>query len=304
MTKRGLSWVVLFAATGGVVFLLLQLLPARGVVPGANPWRPPAGQRPLVIAHGGGQGLEPPNTLAAFTRSAALGCDVLEMDLRLTRDNALVTLHDATIDRTSDGTGRAIDFTLAELKARNFGFKFKDPSGARPYRTQPAPLATLEELFTRFPAMRMVVELKDEGAAGVRAAANLARLIERFQRAGNVIVASFHDDTLEEFRRQSGDKVFTAAAMARTRQFVVLHKCGLDWLAPTGDQALQIPVAASGFQLDTPRLIRAAHRRNLAVHYWTINDAAEMKRLILLGADGIMTDRPDRMLAVLAEMGR
>jgi glycerophosphoryl diester phosphodiesterase len=85
---------------------------------------------------------------------------------------------------------------------------------------------------------------------------------------------------------------------------VICNKALLDWFAPTADQALQIPVAASGFQLDTPRLIRAAHRRNVAVHYWTINDATEMKRLIELGADGIMTDRPDRLLEVLAAARR
>jgi glycerophosphoryl diester phosphodiesterase len=302
--KRVLKWVAATLVVLAVAFGLLQVIPARGVVPGQNPWRPKAGQRPLVIAHGGGQGLEPPNTLAAFAHSVKLGCDVLEIDIHLTKDGALVTLHDDTLDRTSDGTGHAIDFTLAELKERNFGFKFKDPSGARPYRDQPVRLATLEELFTRFPTMPMVIELKDRETNGARAAAELARLIEKYQRTASVIVASFDDATLAEFRRASGDRVFTATAMQTARQFVICNKAWLDWFAPTGHQALQIPVAAAGFQLDTPSLIRAAHRRNMAVHYWTINDADEMKRLILLGADGIMTDRPDRMLKVLAEMGR
>lgn len=301
--KRAIKWAASAVGLLALGLVLLQFLPARGVVAGPNPWRPKAGQRPLVIAHGGGQGLQPPNTIPAFENSVALGCDALEMDLHVTKDGVLVTLHDETIDRTSDGTGRLNDFTLAELKEKNFGFKFKDPAGNRPYRNQPVRLATLEELFTRFPAMPMIVELKDRGANGVQAAAELVRLIGKHRRT-NVIVAAFDDVTLDEFRRQSAGRVPTASPMERTRMFVICNQGWLDWFAPGGDHALQIPVAASGFRLDTPRLMRAAHRRNLAVHYWTINDAAEMKRLIELGADGIMTDRPDRMLAVLKEMGR
>jgi glycerophosphoryl diester phosphodiesterase len=302
--KRAMKWTGIGLGLVLVILLSSQILPPRDVVPGQNPWRPKPGHRPLIIAHGGGQGLQPPNTLEAFAHSVKLGCDALEMDLRLTKDGALVTLHDETIDRTSDGTGRAIDFTLAELKGKNFGYKFKDPAGTRPYRERPARLAALEELFVRFPTTPMIVELKDRGANGVNAAAALTRLIEQHRREASVIVAAFDDATLDEFRRSSRGRVFTAAPMERTRRFVICNKTLLDWFAPTADQALQIPVAASGFQLDTPRLIRAAHRRNVAVHYWTINDATEMKRLIELGADGIMTDRPDRLLEVLAAARR
>src|SRR5262245_23058198 len=91
-----------------LLFAIVQILPTRGKVPGQNPWRPAVGQRPLIIAHGGGQGLHPANTLPAFEHSATSGCDVLEMDVRLTKDGALVTHHDETIDRTSDGIGRVI----------------------------------------------------------------------------------------------------------------------------------------------------------------------------------------------------
>jgi len=300
--KRAYKFGGAVLAILALLFALLQFLPARGKVPGQSAWRPNPGHRPLVIAHGGGQGLHPPNTLEAFDHAVALGCDALETDLRLTKDDTLVTLHDETIDRTSDGSGRAIDFTLAELKARNFGFKFKDPAGAQPYRDTPAHIATLQELFQKYPNTPMVVELKDRGTNGARAAANLNALIARYQRTADVIVASFDDATLNEFRRLSGGKVFTAAAVRNTTAFVVLSRLLLDWFAPTGNQALQIPTTKRGYQLDFPALIRAAHRRNMAVHYWTINDPVEMKRLISLGADGIMTDRPDLLLKVAGEV--
>ena len=298
--KIGLGALALVA----LIFLVAQILPARGKVPGQNPWRPRPGQRPLVIAHGGGQGLHPPNTLEAFEHAAALGCDALEMDLRLTRDDVLVTLHDESIDRTSDGRGRAIDFTVAELKATNFGYKFKDPGGAQPYRNTAARIATLEELFQKYPTTPMIVELKDRGTNGAKAAARLSALITRYQRAADVIVASFDDATLNEFRRLSGGNVFTAAAVNTIKWFVLLSRLHLDWFAPTGNQALQIPTTKYGYRLDFPALIRAAHRRNMAVHYWTINDPGEMKRLINLGVDGIMTDRPDLMLKVAGQIRR
>lgn len=305
-TSRTRVWLRRTLAVVGAIAILyglLQYLPPRGAIVGPNPWRSPDGRRPLVIAHGGGERLHPDNTLAAFEHSSTTGCDVLEMDLRLSKDGALVTLHDAKVDRTSDGQGLAIDLTVAELKALNFGFKFKDPSGHQPYRTQPARLATLEEMFTRFPQWPMILELKDRERNGAAAAAELHRLIQRHGMSSRVIVASFDDATLAEFRRVSSGAVATAPAMEATRQWVLLGKVGLSWFAPAGDHALQIPVAKAGHRLDTPELIREAHRRNMAVHYWTINDPAEMKRLIALGADGLMTDRPDILRTVLAELG-
>lgn len=300
---RWIKRACLFLFGVGLFWVVLQWLPPRAVVAGTNAWRCVPGGRPLIIAHGGGQGLHPPNTLAAFRASGRLGCDVLETDLRLTRDGVLVTLHDETIDRTSDGSGRAIDFTLAELKEKNFGAKFKDPTGAQPYLDQPARLATLEELLQEFPGMRLVLELKDRGADGLKAAKALSDLLRKYERTGSVIVASFDDATLLSFQGFSSGAVATATPMDATQRFLILTRLGLDWFASAGFTALQIPVAKRGYRLDFPALVGAAHRRNMAVHYWTINEVGEMRRLIALGADGIMTDRPDLLLGVLREMG-
>jgi glycerophosphoryl diester phosphodiesterase len=300
--RRRWNWRLPVAGIIGF-WVICQVLPPRGVVEGQNPWRRSSGGRPLMIAHGGGQGLNPPNTLEAFEASVRLGCDVLETDLRLTRDGVLVTLHDETIDRTSDGTGRALDFSLAELKQRNFGAKFKDPTGAQPFNEHPARLATLEELFQAFSRVPMVLEIKDRGPSGIKAAETLVRLIRDYQREQSVIVASFDDATLAAFRERSGGTVFTATPMGVTQSHVILARLGLSWFAPVGQQAMQIPVSKLGYRLDFPALIRGAHRRNMAVHYWTINLPDEMKRLIELGADGIMTDRPDLLKSVLHELG-
>ena len=284
-------------------WFLAQLWPVKMSMPGQNPWRPAGKARPLIIAHGGGQGLHPANTLPAFEHSAATGCDAIEFDLRLTRDGVLVTHHDASIDRLSDGTGRVIDQTLQELKARNFGARFSDPAGQKTYQTTPARLATLEELFQRFTNLPMVMELKDKGTDGARAATALAELIRRFRMEPRVMVASFDDPTLEAFRRASAHSVLTSAAVGETRNLVILSRLGLDRLASPASQGLQIPVAKYGYALDFPRLIHSAHQRNMAIHYWTINDPEEMQRLIRLGADGLITDRPDVMRETLKKMG-
>ena len=301
-SSRSRQWLLALvglALTWGV----LQVLPPRGVADGVNSWKRGSDGRPLVIAHGGGQGLNPPNTLPAFEGSVRLGCDILETDLRLTRDGALVTLHDEDIDRTSDGSGRVVDFTLAELKQRNFGAKFRNPAGEQPFLKDPARLATLDELFQAFPRIPLILELKDRGTHGEQAAEALATLIRRYQREQTVIVASFDDVTLDIFCRRSEGRVAVATPMGATQSYVILTRLGLSWFAPTGYQALQIPVRKRGYQLDFPALIGAAHRRNMAVHYWTINEPEEMRRLIDLGADGIMTDRPDLLKTLLREMG-
>jgi glycerophosphoryl diester phosphodiesterase len=285
----------------------VQFIPPLGAVQGHNPFRAREPGRPLVIAHGGGLGLHPENTLEAFTASAAFGCDMLEMDVRLSKDGVLVPHHDATVDRTSNGKGAVIDQNLAELKALNFGYRFRDASRVHVYRERPARLATVEELFERFGSIPMNIELKDRGEAGRRASAALAALIAKHRMTDRVLVASFDDATLDEFRKATGHGVATSSAKGQTRQFVLLNLLRLDRLWSGGAVAAQVPSdprEAAGFKLAQTGFIHAAHARNMAVHYWTVNDPDEMRRLIAMGADGLITDYPDRLKAILAERSR
>ncbi len=295
-------WAVVGIAALAVAWFTVQVVPPRGAVPGLNPFRARANGRPLVIAHAGGLGLNPENTLEAFAASAALGCDMLEMDLRLTKDGVLVTHHDATVARTSNGSGAVIDLTLAELKALNFGYRFRDSSGTQAYRERPAHLATLEELFQQYRNLPMVIELKDRGEVGLRAGAALAALIARYERTNGVLIASFDDATLNAFREVTRGGVATSSAKAQTRAFVLLSLLRLDRLWRGGAEAAQVPAnprEASGFKLARPGFIRAAHARNMAVHYWTVNETDEMRRLIQIGADGLITDYPERLTAIV-----
>lgn len=298
--KWSRAWVpllVLVLAWAGA-----QILPPRGRVHGPNAFRTATPGVPLVIAHAGGLGLNPENTLEAFAASVALGCDLLEMDVRLTRDGILVTHHDALVNRTSDGTGAVAEHTLAELKALNFGCHFRGQAGNYPYRATPAHIATVEELFQQYGRVPMVIELKDRGDSGARAAANLASLIARHQMTDRVLVASFDDATLDAFRRCASPGQATSTAKGETRELVLLSLARLDRLWRGRGQALQVPAdprESSGFTLASARFVRMAHGRNMAVHYWTVNDPEEMRRLIALGGDGLITDFPDRLQEVV-----
>jgi glycerophosphoryl diester phosphodiesterase len=303
--------VLRFAGAGIAVlaaaWIMARLAPPRGAVPGQNPFRARSIGRPLIIAHAGGKGLHPENTLEAFAASVALGCDMLEMDIRLTKDGVLVTHHDPTVTRTSNGSGTVINHSLAQLKALNFGYHFRDQSGAAAYYDQPARIASLEELFQRYPNVPMTIELKDRGEAGRLAGAALATLIAKHQRTNSVLIASFDDATLDSFREIAGPTVATSSARGQTIKFVFLSLLRLAHLWSGRVEAMQVPSdprEANGFNLTRLGFIQAAHARNVAVHYWTVNQTNEMRRLIDIGADGLITDYPDRLKAMLPESER
>ena len=249
-----------------------------------------------VIAHRGGAGLRPENTLAAFEHALGLGADVIEMDVRATAEGQLVVIHDATVERTTDGRGAVSAFTLAEIKRLDAGHRFT-PDGGRsfPWRGRGLTVPTLAEVLAQFPRARLVIEPKPE-APGV--AASLCAALREGGAAGRVIVGSFRDSSLDEFRRACPE-VATAASTSEGLRFLAMQKAGVaDALSP-GVQALQVPVYFGGVRVLTRDFVEAARRRNLKVHAWTINDPEEMRRLVEAGVDGIMTDYPDRLLELL-----
>jgi glycerophosphoryl diester phosphodiesterase len=293
-------------------FLLLAAIFGLGLMPGCvpqqnilsdNPFRIPPGSRPWVIAHGGGKDLFPENTLAAFRGADSIGVDMLEMDVNLTKDSVLVCLHDLTIDATSEGSGAALDYSFAELQQFNFGHDFRDLAGNYPYRAKPVRIPGLEEVMAAFPDAYLNIEIKNSGEDGKRAARQLKKLIEQQGAEGRVLAASFHDEVMRYFLEIAETSWAVSTSEEETKDFVFSGLSGMEFLYSPRGLAVQIPVESSGINLSAERLIRSAQRRNMAVHYWTINDKAEMRRLIEAGADGLITDRPDLMRELLAEMG-
>lgn len=249
-----------------------------------------------VIAHQGGERLWPSETLFSFKGAAQLGVDVLEMDLHITQDDVLVLIHDETVERTTDGSGSVEEMTLDELKALDAGYYWTADGGATfPYRGQGLTIPTLDEIFEAFPGYRMVIEIKKTERS---LAAPFCALIRQYQMQERVLVASFHDQRMAEFRAECPE-IATSAARQETTTFVLLSKLWLGGLFPPQFHSLQVPEKSSGITVMTPGFVRAAHARNLKVEPWTIDDPQQMKLYIEWGVDGIITDRPDLLLEVL-----
>jgi glycerophosphoryl diester phosphodiesterase len=250
---------------------------------------------PLVIAHRGGMYLWPENTVHAFEQAVALGADMLELDLRTTADHVIVVLHDPTVDRTTDGTGAVRELTVERLKALDAAYRWSPLEGQGfPYRGQGLTVPTLEEVFEAVPGARFNLEIKQTEPTLVP---RLCEMIRRFRAQNRVLVASFQDDAVREFRRACPE-VATSATPNEARAFVALKLLpGTPYVPPA--KALQVPERLGSLPVLTRSLVRSAHTANLQVHAFTINDADDMQRLITLGVDGIVTDRPDLMLKLL-----
>ncbi|MEX2500767.1 MAG: glycerophosphodiester phosphodiesterase [Trueperaceae bacterium] len=251
---------------------------------------------PHVIAHQGGDHLWPGNTRLAMDGAAELGADVLEMDVHLTSDEELVTIHDATVDRTTDATGAVAEATAEDLAALDAGHAWTPDDGATfPYRGSTGGVPRLVEVLRDHLDAPLVVELKDAGERGERAAGVLCDLLHDQDRAGHAVVASFHPSTMRTFRGACPE-VATSATPDEVRTFVLLSRARVAGpLRPTY-AVLQVPVRQGGIEVITPSLIRAANAKGVQVQAWTINDTEDMDRLSDLGVHGLITDRPDRAL--------
>jgi glycerophosphoryl diester phosphodiesterase len=252
--------------------------------------------KPLVIAHRGGQGLWPPNTLYAFKRAAKMGVDILELDIHTSADGVLVVRHDPTVDATTNGSGAIASFSLSEVKALDAGYRWSADGGRTfPYRDQGISIPTLAEVFSAFPDIGINIDIKTQDPAVV---APFVDLLRRFERTNNVMVGSFHDDQLLRFRRLCPEAA-TAAGVGETRLLFVLNLLRLGRLYRPTANAFQIPEYSGQLHIVTPGFVRSAHAKDVEVHIWTVNETADMRRLLDWGVDGIITDFPNRLFKLI-----
>ncbi len=253
----------------------------------------------LIIAHQGGDGVWPGDTLFAFEKAVEIGADVLEMDAHITRDGVIVLMHDAKVDRTTDGSGPIEEMTLAELKKLDAGYDWSSDGGQTfPYRGQGITVPTLEEVFQKFPAMRYTIEIKKTANPIHKP---FCELIRKYNMQDKVLVASFNDEAMAAFRSECPE-VATSAARTEVTYFVLLGKVFLSGLLSPQYHALQVPWEPSesmGIPVMTERFVREAHAKNIAVEPWTVDDPELMKLYIQWGVDGIITDRPDLLAGIL-----
>ncbi|MDF0725870.1 glycerophosphodiester phosphodiesterase [Cytobacillus sp. S13-E01] len=302
-TKPKRKWMIIIGIVVIVIsaFILLNYLPVE-----KRPYRSfYTKDRPLVIAHQGGEDLAPSNTLASFTLANNLGVDALEFDIHITKDGQLVTIHDPTVDRTTNGSGKVENFTLEELQKLDAGYYFKDLEGELSYRGKGLYIPTVEEVFQTFPDQRMVIEIKDTNSPErtEEISEKLWRLIVKYNLEEKVNISSFDQEIIESFQSYAKGRSPVAGGKQEVLKFVLAHKLFVRNLYNPSVDVFQIPTSESIFNLADKKLIEGAHRRGMEIHYWTIDDKETMRMLIEAGADGIITNRPDIMIELLEEMG-
>jgi glycerophosphoryl diester phosphodiesterase len=292
--KNKRYWLILLLAL--LTLFTIVTLAKRPVL--THPFFANFDRYPLVIAHADdtGQGLWPGSSMLYLEGASELGVDMLELDVHMSQDGHIVVMHDDTVDRTTNGSGKISELTLKEIKSLEVGGNWTQDDGVTyPYRGQGLRVPTLAEVFYLFPDVPMNIEIKQAEPSMVRP---LCDMIRRFNMSEKVLVPSFSDEAVAEFRAICPD-VATAGSSSEVRNFVLLNFAFLSNLLSPAYQAFQVPEKSAGIPVVIPRFVKSAHDRNLQVHVWTVNDPADMQRFIDMDVDGIMTDRPDLLLELL-----
>lgn len=233
---------------------------------------------PIAVAHRGGAGVHPENTLEAFAHAVSLGYRYLETDAHLTRDGHVIAFHDERLDRVTDKQGRVEALTLGEIREARIGGRGQ--------------IVVLEELLTAFPEQRINIDPKSDAVVGA-----LAQLLERIGAIERVCIGSFSDARIARMRQLLGPALCTSGGPRAVARLRIASIGGRTKVPSMG--CVQVPTRARGITLVDARFVRAAHLRSLPVHVWTIDDPVEMHRLLDLGVDGIMTDQPEVLRTVL-----
>lgn len=274
--------------------------------------------RPIVLAHAGGDDIHPHDTPFGFDRSAALGVDALDMDVQLSADGVLVVQHDDTVDRTTNGSGPVASMTYAQLHALDAAYWFtrgctcRDrPDADYVYRgvrtgerTAPQGSSPDDFAITRFedvarshPDRVLNIEIKGKAPEALPAAQELARIVGALHLDDRVVVTSFDDTVAEAFAREEPDAAITPGLTATTA-YVLNHT-----LPPAGRRILQVPPSYEGLDVVTPELVARAHNDGLVLWVWP--DSAEWetadgyRKLFDLGVDGVNAADPATALKVL-----
>ena len=288
--------------------------------------------RPLVIAHAGGDQDYPHSTIYAYAQSAAAGADILELDVQLTADGVLIVQHDDTVDRTTEVSGPVAELTLAEIQALDnahwfvaglWGDQTRPASeysfrGVRTGAVEPPPgfeaddfrVATFREVAERFPHHVLDVEIKlqrgadgeEDPLTGIAAAEVLAAEIAELDREESVIVASFNDEVLEAFSRLAPAVATTPGEAALLGWFLAGES-----LDPR-HAVVQVPFTYAGIEVVTPDTVDRVHSEGLEVWVWLSGTNAVETRefysgLLALGVDGVIAGRPAEAWAAMADLG-
>lgn len=339
--KRKFNWKLfcIIIAAIIVIYLVIALLPRPQSVEN-NPFIIEKNTKPLLIAHGGGHGEFPDNTLEACYNAYSVDKNVmLEMDVSITKDNVVIMSHDTTLNRRTNVNGAIADWNYSDLvsqrvdfgylnedengklidekiKYRNFALEYVTPRDVPDYpnglpnRDPDIFMVTrLTDVLEAFPDNTVNVEIKQSGEIGFKALNAVIEIIESFDAFDRVVLASFHKDIYNELKSIAQTKhpeLLFSPQDSGVAALLISSAIAMDVFYNEPVAVLQIPmdqtVKGINIHLDRKWFVDAAHRHNIAVHYWTIDEEDKMKYLIEIGADGIMTNLPHTLQKVYNEV--
>lgn len=252
--------------------------------------------RPLVFAHRGGSRLRPENTVTAFDHGLSLGADGLELDVRLSSDGVVMVHHDETLERTTNGTGPLSAQTADALETLDAGYHFHGLDGTS-FRGSGCRIPRLADVLARYPDIPIIIELKGRDVA---VAERAVAVVREAGAIGRVCFGGFDDRVVQTARAMSPD-IVTSAAKEEIRWFLYRSWVGC---APTDTayRAFQVPETSGATRVVSRRFVKAATRAGLPVQVWTVDDPADMARLVEWGVRGIITDRPDLAVPAMARL--
>jgi len=236
----------------------------------------------LAIAHRGGASEREENTLPAFSHAVSLGYTHIELDVHATRDGVVVVHHDPELTRVFKDPRRIAEMDYAELR------QLRSPKGAE--------IPRLEDVLTSFPNLYLAIEAKSRDVV-----APLCALIQRLDAIDRICIGAFDSTCTEQARQALGPALLWSPAHIQ-----VARLWARGWGLPLGladFKVVQVPPTWKGVPVVTPRFVRVAHEAGVAVQVWTVNDSTEMTRLLDMGVDGLMTDRPTLLRDVLTQRG-
>ena len=252
--------------------------------------------KPVTIAHQGGNKVYPDESLLAFTNAVDMGIQVLEMDIHRTRDGVLVINHDQAIDRLTDSSGLIREMSWPELQDVDGAYNWSPDGLAYPYRGKGVKILSLNAVLDSFPQQVYDIEIKQHDPPLEN---DLCDLLRQYGVAyDQVIVASFSDETLTRFQHACPE-VATSLPVNKGTMLYILSRVGLERLLPLDGVVAQLPrsfnTKLGQLKLDR-RYINAFAKGDRQVWVWTVNDSIEMRRMVNMGAHGIITDRPDILM--------
>ncbi len=249
-----------------------------------------------VIGHRGAAAFAPENTLPSFRHAVEVGADAVELDLHCSRCGRLVVIHDATLERTTDGSGEVEALSLDELRRVDAGYGFTQDRGRSfPFRGQGVGIPTLEEVLAEIGDLPVVAEIKS-----ARAGEAMGDWLERSPDRARILVGGFDREQVDPAGRRAR---WRCAYQDELLGYVLLGKLGIHPRPPLVDAAM-VPEKRHGLRIITPRFVRRAHSDGIGVFVWTVNRADDMRRLLDWGVDGLVSDAPGRLRRVVDELPR